>query len=70
MLETLAQVLDGKILVHIHWYRADEMRFGLNWPKNLGTPFDHFIMLLRPTRFAMSLKKTTFHEYLDRLVGI
>ena len=35
-LETLADVLDGKILVHIHCYRADEMLLMLELGKDVG----------------------------------
>jgi imidazolonepropionase-like amidohydrolase len=35
-LETLAEVLDGKILVHIHCYRADEMLLMIALSKELG----------------------------------
>jgi imidazolonepropionase-like amidohydrolase len=35
-LETLSQVLDGKILVHIHCYRADEMQVMLDLADEFG----------------------------------
>ncbi|MEE2786284.1 MAG: amidohydrolase [Myxococcota bacterium] len=36
MLETLAQVLEGNILVHIHCYRADEMLLQIKLAKEFG----------------------------------
>ena len=36
MLETLAKVLDGEILVHVHCYRADEMLLQLKLAKEFG----------------------------------
>lgn len=45
-LETLAGVLDGEILVHIHCYRADEMAVMLDIAKEFGyqiTAFHHAV---------------------------
>ncbi len=45
-LETLAGVLDGKILVHNHCYRADEMSLMLDVAKEFGyriSTFDHAV---------------------------
>jgi imidazolonepropionase-like amidohydrolase len=45
-LETLAQVLDGKILVHCHCYRADEMAQVLGLAKEMGfkiRTFEHAV---------------------------
>ncbi|MEA1015886.1 amidohydrolase [Sphingomonas sp. LY54] len=45
-METLVDVLDGKILVHNHCYRADEMAFVLDMAKEFGykvTAFHHAV---------------------------
>lgn len=41
-LETLADALDGKILVHVHCYRADEMMLVLSLARELGFKVSSF----------------------------
>ncbi|MFO0726916.1 MAG: amidohydrolase [Myxococcota bacterium] len=56
-LETLADVLDGKILVHVHCYRADEMLLMLELAKELGFRISSFHHAVEAYKIADVLAK-------------
>ncbi len=53
--ETLAQVLDGKILVHVHCYRADEMGLMLDLAQSFGFKIRSFHHALEAYKLARRL---------------
>ncbi len=60
-LETLADVLDGKIKVHIHCYRADEMLLMLSLGKELGFKVSSFHHAVEAYKIADILAKEGVH---------
>lgn len=56
-LETLADVLDGKIKVHIHCYRADEMLLMIALAKELGYSISSFHHAVEAYKIAPVLAK-------------
>jgi imidazolonepropionase-like amidohydrolase len=56
-LETLADVLDGKIRVHIHCYRADEMLLMIALSKELGFQIASFHHAVEAYKIAPTLAK-------------
>ncbi|MCK6548968.1 amidohydrolase [Myxococcota bacterium] len=56
-LETLADVLEGKILVHVHCYRADEMLLMLSLARELGFRISSFHHAVEAYKLAPQLAK-------------
>jgi imidazolonepropionase-like amidohydrolase len=56
-METLADVLDGKIKVHIHCYRADEMLLMIELSKELGFQISSFHHAVEAYKIAPVLAK-------------
>ena len=69
-LQTLADVLDNKILVHIHCYRADDMLQQIKLSREFGYKIRSFHHAVEATKQRHFGCRGHLCQYVGRLVGL